>query len=81
MQKCIKLHQQDKRVSVIELSRNFGHHKAIMIGLSHTQGFFVFLIDVGLEEEPELLGRFWQELQNDEGLDLVYGSFLSPQNL
>jgi len=52
-----------------------------MIGLSHTQGFFVFLIDVGLEEEPELLGRFWQELQNDEGLDLVYGSFLSPQNL
>lgn len=81
LQKCITLHQQDKKVTVIELSRNFGHHKAIMIGLSHTQGFFVFLIDVGLEEEPELLGRFWQELQNDEGLDLVYGSFLSPQNL
>jgi putative glycosyltransferase len=73
LQKCITLHQQDQKVKVIELSRNFGHHKAIMTGLSHAQGDFVFLIDVDLEEEPELLGKFWQELQNGEDLDVVYG--------
>jgi putative glycosyltransferase len=73
LQKCITLHQQDQKVTVVELSRNFGHHKAIMTGLSHAQGDFVFLIDVDLEEEPELLGKFWQELQNGEDLDVVYG--------
>jgi len=73
LQKCITLHRQDKKVTVIELSRNFGHHKALMTGLSHAQGDFVFVIDVDLEEKPELLGKFWQELQNDEDLDVVYG--------
>jgi len=73
LQKCITLHRQDKKVTVIELSRNFGHHKALMTGLSHAQGDFVFVIDVDLEEKPELLGKFWQELQNDEDLDAVYG--------
>ena len=73
LQKCITLHQQDQKVTVVELSRNFGHHKAIMTGLSHTQGDYVFLIDVDLEEEPELLGKFWEELQNSEDLDVVYG--------
>ena len=73
LQKCITLYQQDQKVAVIELSRNFGHHKAIMTGLSHAQGDFVLLIDSDLEEEPELLGKFWQELQNDKDLDVVYG--------
>lgn len=73
LQKCVSLYEKDKKVKVIELSRNFGHHKAIMTGLSHGKGEFVFLIDVDLEEEPELLGRFWSELQGSEDLDVVYG--------
>lgn len=64
---------QDDRVRVIELSRNFGHHKAIMTGLSHTKGKFIFLIDSDLEEEPELLSKFWEEIQEDNGVDVVYG--------
>jgi len=73
LKKCIAVHEKDKKVKVIELSRNFGHHKAIMTGLSHAQGEFVFLIDVDLEEEPELLGEFWNELQNNEDIDVVFG--------
>ena len=60
LQKCIALHKHDQKVTIIELSRNFGHHKAMMTGLSHAKGDFVFLIDSDLEEEPELLGSFWQ---------------------
>jgi len=73
LQKAINLYNRDKKVKVIELSRNFGHHKAIMTGLTHTQGDFVFLIDSDLEEEPELLGTFWEELQKSENVDVVYG--------
>ena len=73
LQKAVALYEQDKKIRVIELSRNFGHHKAIMTGLAQAKGDFVFLIDVDLEEDPELLGEFWYELQNGEDLDVVYG--------
>lgn len=73
LQKAIGLYQNDSKVKVIELSRNFGHHKAIMTGLSHAVGDYVFLIDSDLEEEPELLGRFWKELHKAEEIDVVYG--------
>ncbi len=73
LQKAIELFEKDNRIIVIELSRNFGHHKAIMTGLSHAKGSFIFLIDVDLEEEPELLGTFWEELNKNKDLDVVYG--------
>ncbi len=73
LHKAIALHRQDPKVVVVELSRNFGHHKAIMTGLSHAKGEFVFLIDSDLEEEPELLGEFWEELHKGKDLDVVYG--------
>ena len=73
LDEALKLHDQDRRVSVIQLSRNFGHHKAIMTGLAHAAGDFVFLIDVDLEEDPELLERMWAETQKDKSIDVVYG--------
>ena len=73
LQKAVALYEKDSKVKVIELSRNFGHHKAIMTGLSHAKGEFVFLIDSDLEEEPELLGKFWEELLKEKELDVVYG--------
>lgn len=73
LQKAVALHEKDAKVKVIELSRNFGHHKAIMTGLSHASGEFVFLLDSDLEEKPELLGKFWEELHKDSDTDVVYG--------
>jgi len=66
------IYQQDSRVRLIDLSRNFGHHKAIMTGLSHARGDMVFLLDSDLEEEPELLRTFHEELQR-RGADVVFG--------
>ena len=45
---AIALHEKDSRVRVIDLSRNFGHHKAIMTGLMHAQGDLVFMLDCDL---------------------------------
>lgn len=69
---AVALLPTEPRLKVIELSRNFGHHKAMMTGLDHASGDLVFLIDVDLEEPPELLGRFFPVLR-DEELDVVYG--------
>ena len=73
LEKAVSLFQKDDRIKVIDLSRNFGHHRAIMTGLSHARGDYVFLIDSDLEEEPELLDIFWKELGNSTGVDVIYG--------
>ena len=69
---AVELHERDDRVKVLDLSRNFGHHKAMMTGLKHSRGEWVFLIDCDLEEAPELLEKFHAELQRGAA-DVVYG--------
>jgi len=69
---AVQLTKQDKHVVVVELSRNFGHHKAMMTGLAHTKGDRIFLIDSDLEEEPEWLNLFSDEMSKQKS-DVVYG--------
>jgi putative glycosyltransferase len=52
-----------ERVRVVELTRNYGHHRAIMIGLQHASGDLVFLIDCDLEESPELFAEMHATLE------------------
>ena len=63
---------RDSRVRIIDLSRNFGHHKAIMTGLAQARGQLVFLIDCDLEEEPGLLAEF-DSVMGESHADVVYG--------
>ncbi|WKA27010.1 glycosyltransferase family 2 protein [Bradyrhizobium roseum] len=62
----------DLHLRVVELSRNFGHHKALMAGLDHARGELCFLIDSDLEEDPGLLGSFIDKMQATD-CDVVYG--------
>jgi|SRR5215813_2808813 len=66
------LANKDHRIRVVELSRNFGHHKALMTGLDYAEGDYCFLIDSDLEEDPGLLREFYDKLVA-EGVDVVYG--------
>jgi putative glycosyltransferase len=72
LEKAVELYKKDERVRVIDLSRNFGHHKAIMTGLAHAKGDLVLLIDCDLEEDPEELRRLYPEWKSS-GADVVYG--------
>jgi len=69
---AVQLSESDGHVVVVDLSRNFGHHKAMMTGLAYAQGERVFLIDSDLEEEPEWLFRFAERLESQK-CDVVYG--------
>jgi len=69
---AIKLTEQDSKVVVLDLSRNFGHHKAMMTGLANAKGDWVFLIDSDLEEEPEWLLSFSDQMRQEQ-CDVVYG--------
>jgi putative glycosyltransferase len=69
---AVKLIDKDSHVVVVDLSRNFGHHKAMMTGLAHARGQLVFLIDSDLEEEPEWLISFAAQMANEQ-CEVVYG--------
>jgi putative glycosyltransferase len=69
---ALALHQSDPRVTVVDLARNFGHHKAMMTGLAYATGDLVLLIDSDLDEEPELLTQFHERLLKGD-CDVVYG--------
>jgi len=67
-----RLCETDPRVVLVDLSRNFGHHAAILAGLSEARGAWVYLTDIDLEEAPEWLPMF-HEKATAESADVVYG--------
>lgn len=72
LEQAVNLIEKHTSLVVVDLSRNFGHHKAMMAGLSYAKGEYIFLIDSDLEEEPEWLIPFASQMEND-GCDVVYG--------
>lgn len=69
---AITLTHTDPHVVVVDLSRNFGHHKAMLAGLEHARGARIFLIDSDLEESPEWL-EFFAGVMSEKAVDVVYG--------
>ena len=72
LEMALGLRERCSKLEVVDLSRNYGHHKAMMTGLKYAKGRLVFLIDCDLEEDPELLGTFYAEMART-GADVVYG--------
>src|SRR5690554_6076657 len=67
-----KLAASDPRIRYLAFSRNFGKEAALSAGIEHARGDAVVLIDVDLQDPPELIASFihhWRE----EGYDMVYG--------
>ncbi|MCH9631820.1 MAG: putative glycosyltransferase [Chlamydiae bacterium] len=67
-----KLVAADNKVTLVELSKNFGHHKAMLKGITYAKGEYAFIIDSDLEEDPALLKPFFNKLHL-ENCDVVYG--------
>jgi putative glycosyltransferase len=70
---ALNLQNADSNIKIVELSRNYGHQRAIMTGLQYASGKYIFLIDCDLEESPELLLDFWREINSLTETDVVYG--------
>lgn len=65
-----ELHKIDSRCRFMSFSRNFGKEAAIYAGLKHARGDYVAVMDVDLQDPPELLPKMCQILE-DEGYDSV----------
>ena len=64
------LNEKDSRCRYLSFSRNFGKEAAIYAGLKASEGDYVALMDVDLQDPPTLLPEMYEILQED-GYDNV----------
>jgi polyisoprenyl-phosphate glycosyltransferase len=60
----------DPRISVIALSRNFGHQAALSAALDHVSGDVIVILDGDLQDPPETIAAL--VAKHNEGYDVVY---------
>lgn len=66
-----RIANNDARVRVLRLARNFGKEAAMTAGLDHADADAVVIIDADLQDPPEVIATFWQHFV--QGADVVYG--------
>ena len=65
------LAEKDKRIQVVELSRNFGHQAALTAGLDSSRGDLVITMDCDGQHPPELIPEMINLFK--QGYDIVQG--------
>lgn len=60
---------RDRRVKIIDFSRNFGHEAAMIAGLDYSSGDGIVCMDADLQHPPECILEILSKL--DEGYDVI----------
>lgn len=66
LKKLKELSNKDYRVRYFSFSRNFGKEAALFAGLEHAKGDYVAVMDVDLQDPPELLPEMYRLIQDEE---------------
>ena len=61
-----ELAKKDERVKYVSFSKNFGKEAAMYAGLEKSSGDYIAVMDVDLQDPPELLVQMFQDLENGE---------------
>lgn len=72
-----KLAEKDVHVKVFSFSRNFGHQTAVTCGMDHAKGDALIIIDVDLQDPPELIPEMVKRWE--KGGEIIYGKRLKRQ--
>jgi polyisoprenyl-phosphate glycosyltransferase len=72
LEKLLAFHASDKRVKVMELSRNFGHQAAFTAGMKRSSGEYTVLMDGDLQDAPELIQHMYEKMKSGS-FDIVNG--------
>lgn len=75
---CKELTQKYSFVKLIDLSKNFGQHNAIIAGFSLSSGNYIICLDDDLQTPPEELWKLIDKL--DEGYDVVYAKYIEKKH-
>lgn len=65
------LFQNDRRLTVVHLRKNYGQTAALMAGFNHSRGRLIVSLDGDLQHAPEEIPKFIRKIE--EGYDMVSG--------
>lgn len=66
-----QLSKEENNVKYISFSRNFGKEAAMMAGLDYASGDYIAIMDVDLQDPPEMLEEMYNIIKNNEEIDCV----------
>jgi len=69
---------KDNRVKGINLSRNFGQHRAITAGIDQVNSDWTVVMDCDLQDQPEEILKLYNKAK--EGFDIVFGRRVERQD-
>ena len=73
-----QLSQESLKIKVIDLSRNFGQHSALMAGFNHVTGDIIVCLDDDGQNPPSEMFKLIDKL--DEGYDLVSAKYAKKKH-
>jgi putative glycosyltransferase len=73
LQTAMELQNEYSTVILVDLSRNFGHHAALLAGIEQANGNWIYLSDCDLEISPKNIPEFYAQIMAHPELDMVYG--------
>ncbi|MCX6326668.1 MAG: glycosyltransferase family 2 protein [Bacteroidia bacterium] len=72
LNKILQWQQQNRKIKILSLSKNFGHQAAYTAGLEYAKGDFVAMMDGDLQDPPELLSEMYRKIK-EEDFDIISG--------
>ncbi len=69
---ALAIQRRDGRVKLVDLSRNFGHHSALMTAFAYASADLIYVTDVDLEEPMDFLRTCYERFKQGD-CDVVYG--------
>ena len=79
LQNLIQAKQQNQRIKIVDLSKNFGHQAAYTAGIEMAVGDYVAMMDGDLQDPPELLSEMYRKII-DDGFDIITGKRLGRKD-
>ena len=70
---CKKICNENNWVKLITFTRNFGYQASILCGLKQYQADFYTIVDVDLQDPPEMIEEFLK-INKEEGFQVVFGN-------
>jgi len=67
----IKEASANKNIKMISFSRRFGQPSATIAGLSESKGKYCVVIDVDLQDPPELIESLYKKIESEKSYDVV----------
>jgi dolichol-phosphate mannosyltransferase len=68
---CMEIQKEDKRVKIVNFTKNFGHEAAMIAGMNYAKGDAVAFMDADLQNPPAIMGQLIEAWRGGEKITVT----------